>query len=182
MVNPNMITGTQIGYYFLCRRKLWLFTNGIHMEHGSDLVYEGKLIHETSYPQRSEKYEEIEIDGIKIDYYDPKNKVIHEVKKSDKMEPAHKWQLKYYIMVLEQNGIEVVTGLLEYPKLRQTTEVFLTGRDRNELNEVKQKIGQIVASETCPPLEKLGICKNCSYYDFCWVSEADVEIPNCPEQ
>ena len=94
------ITGTHISYYFLCQRKLWLFTNGIHMEHSSDLVYEGKLIHETAYPQRSEKYEEIEIDGIKIDYYDPKNRVIHEVKKSDKMEPAHEWQLKYYMMVM----------------------------------------------------------------------------------
>ena len=38
------------------------------MEHTSDLVYEGKLIHETSYPQRSERYEELEIDGIKIDF------------------------------------------------------------------------------------------------------------------
>jgi len=65
------------------------------MEHTSDLVYEGKLIHETSYPQRSERYEELEIDGIKIDFYDARNKVIHEIKKSDKIEEAHEWQLKY---------------------------------------------------------------------------------------
>jgi len=83
------ITGTLISYYFLCHRKLWLFANGIRMEQNSDLVYEGKLIHESTYLQRSEKYEEIEIDGIKIDYYDKKRKVIHEVKKSDKMEVAH---------------------------------------------------------------------------------------------
>ena len=88
------ITGTHINYYFLCRCKLWLFANGINMEHESELVYEGRLIHETSYPQRSEKYEEISIGGIRIDYYDPRRKVIHEVKKSDKMEPAHEWQLK----------------------------------------------------------------------------------------
>ena len=42
----------------------------------SDLVYEGKLVHESSYPQRTSKYEEVEIDGIKVDYYDAKNKVI----------------------------------------------------------------------------------------------------------
>ena len=40
------------------------------MEHISDLVYNGKLIHEKCYSQRSERYEEVEIDGIKIDYYD----------------------------------------------------------------------------------------------------------------
>ena len=75
------ITGTHINYYFICHRKLWLFANGIQMEQTSDLVFEGKLIHETSYPQRSAKYEEVQIGGIKVDFYDTKNKVIHEIKK-----------------------------------------------------------------------------------------------------
>jgi CRISPR-associated exonuclease Cas4 len=65
-------------------------------------VAEGKLIGETSYPQRAEKYSEIEILGSKIDYYDRTKKVIHEVKKSDKMEEAHAWQVKYYIWLLEK--------------------------------------------------------------------------------
>ena len=66
------VTGTHFNYYMICHRKLWLFANGINMESTSDLVYEGKLLHETSYPRRSEKYQEIAIDGIKIDYYDAK--------------------------------------------------------------------------------------------------------------
>lgn len=44
------ITGTHFNYYQICHRKLWLFANGINMEHNSHLVYEGKLIHEESYP------------------------------------------------------------------------------------------------------------------------------------
>ena len=83
------ITGTHFNYYFVCPRKLWLFANGINMEHTSELVVEGKLIHEDSYPQRSGKYEEIEIDGIKVDFYDARSKVIHEIKKTDKIEQAH---------------------------------------------------------------------------------------------
>lgn len=83
------ITGTHFNYYQVCKRKLWLFANGINFEHTSDLVFEGKLIHEDSYPQRSEKYEEIELDGIKVDYYDAKSKVVHEIKKSNKVEKAH---------------------------------------------------------------------------------------------
>jgi len=47
-----MITGTHISYYLVCHRKLWLFSHEIRMEHTSDLVSEGRLIHETSYPQR----------------------------------------------------------------------------------------------------------------------------------
>lgn len=164
-------TGTHFNYYMLCHRKLWLFANGITMEHTSDLVYEGKLIHEESYPQRSERYEEIEIGGIKIDYYDAKNKIIHEVKKSDKVDIAHEWQLKYYIYVLKQNGIEGVTGILEYPKLRKTDEILLSERDITMIEEMKQKIEELIHSEQCPPRIKMGICKNCSYFDFCWSGE-----------
>ena len=167
------VTGTHFSYYFICHRKLWLFANGINMEHTSDLVYEGKLIHETSYPQRSERYEEIEIGGVKIDYYDRHNKVIHEVKKSDKIESAHEWQLKYYIYVLEQHGIEGVSGILEYPALRKTDKVYLSDRDREEIAEISKCITAIIELELCPDRIKQGICKNCSYYEFCWVEEEE---------
>lgn len=168
-----MVTGTHFNYYFLCHRKLWLFANGINMEHTSDLVYEGKQIHESSYPQRSEKYEEIEIGGIKIDYYDAKNKVIHEIKKSDKFELAHEWQLKYYIYILENAGIEGVSGILEYPKLRKTDEVFLSNVDRERIVEIEADIVRIIKNETCPALIEQKLCKNCSYFEFCWITEKE---------
>ena len=91
------ITDTHFNYYQLCHRKLWLFANGINMEQESELVQLGKIIHETSYPQRVSRYEEVAIDGIKVDYYDAKRKVINEIKKSNKAEQAHEWQLKFYI-------------------------------------------------------------------------------------
>ena len=170
---PMQITGTHFNYFQVCHRKLWLFANGINMEQNSDLVYAGKLIHEESYPQRSERYEEIEIDGIKVDYYDAKRKVIHEIKKSDKVERAHEWQLKYYLYVFERNGIEGVSGILEYPKLRKTSEVLLSDVDRETIAEMELKIKEIIEDDTCPPLEKKGICRNCSYYDFCYAGEED---------
>ncbi len=46
--NPN-ITGTQINYYFVCHRKLWLFCHHIQMEHTSEFVEMGSLLHEHSY-------------------------------------------------------------------------------------------------------------------------------------
>ena len=167
------ITGTHFNYYQVCQRKLWLFANGINMEHTSDLVYAGKLIHEESYPQRSERYEEIEIDGIKVDYYDAKRKVIHEIKKSDKVEKAHERQLKYYLYVFECNGIENVSGILEYPKLRKTSEITLNNVDREMIREMESKIEEIINAEVCPSLEKKGICRNCSYFDFCYSGEEE---------
>lgn len=165
------ISGTHFNYYHICYRKLWLFANGIQMEHTSDLVSEGKLIHENSYPQRSERYEELEIDGIKLDYYDARNKVIHEIKKSNKVEEAHEWQLKYYIYVLQRNGVEGVTGILEYPTLRQTTKIMLTEDDNKQIEKVTEHIEKIINSETCPAKQDTKICKNCSYYEFCYVGE-----------
>ena len=165
------ITATLINLYHICKRELWLHANGIRMEHTSDTVAEGKLIGETTYPQRAEKYTEIEIGGSKIDFYDAKNKVIHEIKKSDKTEEAHEWQVKYYIWLLQQNGIEGVTGILEYPKLRQTTPVILTPVDEAYLQTTMSLIKVIVESEVCPPVINSKICKTCSYYDFCYVNE-----------
>ena len=136
-------------------------------------MFEGKLIHEDSYPQRSAKYEEVELDGIKVDYYDTKNKVIHEIKKSNKIEKAHEWQVKYYLYVFEKNGIEGVTGLLEYPVLRKTQPVNLTDSDREKIEEMKADIKNIISDAQCPPLVQKSLCRNCNYYEFCYCKEVE---------
>jgi len=165
------ITATHINYYFICRRKLWLFANGISMEHESDLVYEGKLIHEYSYQQRAEKYQDIVVQGSVIDYYDPKRKIIHEIKKSDKMEEAHEWQVRYYIWLLKQQGIDGVEAILEYPKLRQKKQVILSPDDEQKLLAAIHHIHQIMQQDSCPPRIEKKYCLNCSYFDLCYVEE-----------
>ncbi len=165
------ITGTHINYYLICHRKLWLFANSIQMEHTNDMVTEGKLIHETSYSQRSSKYEEIAMEGIKIDFYDAKDKVIHEIKKSSKLHEAHIWQVKYYIYIMEQNGIEGVSGILEYPKERKTEQVYLSSIDIEQIKEFVADITKIIHSDSIPETISKVRCKNCSYFDFCFVKE-----------
>lgn len=165
------ITATYINLYHVCKRELWLHANEIRFEHTSDVVYEGKMIHESTYPQRSERYEELEIEGCKIDYYDARNKIVHEIKKSDKIENAHEWQVKYYIRVLERNGIDGVVGILEYPSMRHTQMVELTDIDRKRIDEIENEIGAIIAADECPKVINSKICRNCSYYEFCYVEE-----------
>lgn len=174
------ITATHINYYIICHRKLWLFANGIQMEHTSEAVAEGKFIHETAYPQRAERYREItlsfpwknkiELFG-KIDFYDAGNKIIHEIKKSEKMEEAHAWQVKFYIWLLELNGISGVKATLEYPRLRETREVFLSGEDKDALQAMIFQIGETLEQETCPEKIDKRFCKKCSYYELCYVME-----------
>lgn len=159
-------TGTEINYYFLCKKKLWYFSHYIQMEQESDAVHIGKLIHESSY-EREKK--EIDIDDtIKIDFIG-KDRVIHEVKKSDKVEEPHIWQLKYYIWYLKQKGVESVAGKINYPKLKKILDVFLEPEDDEEIKKILKEIAAIEASELPPPVNKMKICKSCSYHDICWV-------------
>ena len=165
------ITATHINYYHICRRKLWLFSNSITMEQTSDLVTEGKLIGESTYLQRAERYTEVEFEGVKIDFYDAKNRVVHEIKKSSKIEEAHRAQVKYYLWVLENNGIAGARGILEYPKQRHTEGVELTDEDRVLIPKWLTEVSKIIEAETCPKVINKPVCKNCSYYEFCYADE-----------
>ncbi|HEX8349156.1 MAG TPA: CRISPR-associated protein Cas4 [Hymenobacter sp.] len=170
------ITATLINLYHICHRELWLHANEIRMEFFSDAVQDGKQIHETSYPQRPERYREIVLGGSKIDFYDAKAKVVHEIKRGNKAKEAHVAQVKYYLWLLEQHGVSGATGLLEYPRLRQRQVVTLEAEDYATIVHWESEIHRIIKSPTCPPTINKPFCKQCSYYELCYVSEAGVEL------
>jgi CRISPR-associated exonuclease Cas4 len=164
--NSTNFTGTQIEYYFFCKRQLWLFSHQLNREHESDIVKMGKIIHEDSY-EREKK--EIRIgENLVLDFADVQAKVIHEVKKSNKMEKAHEWQLKYYLYCLREYGIDDFRGELNYPKLRKTVSVELTEADIQKLEEVIKDIARINSGPT-PEAVKKKPCLKCAYYEYCFV-------------
>lgn len=141
------------------------------MEHTSEVVSEGKLIGEHSYLERSAKYTEIEIDSVKIDFYDPKTQTIHEVKKSNKVEIAHIAQVKYYLYVLIKHGIQKPSALLEYPKLKKRHPIYWEEGDWQKVELWISEIESLIEQDNCPILKVKSICKSCSYYDFCFIHE-----------
>lgn len=162
-MNAN-VTGTEFNYYHICRRKLWLFSHGIQMEHTSDNVLLGKLIDEHSY-QREKKG--ILIDGVvKIDFLD--DEAVHEIKKSDRMEEAHIGQTLYYIYRLRQKGVDIRKGIINYPKLRKTTEVEFTPEREQEIEETIKGILAAKTLERPPDVLNARFCKKCGYEDFCY--------------
>lgn len=166
-----MITGTQIAYYHLCHRKLWLQYHHINMENATGNVHiaEGNFIDETTYRQRAKKWTSLNLGHVKIDYFDPKNLIIREVKKSTKLEHVHIAQVKYYIYVMEARGVTGITGLIEYPKSKKTTEVAYTASDRSDIEKWLAEIVRICALEECPTLTKKTYCRSCAYLDFCFI-------------
>jgi CRISPR-associated exonuclease Cas4 len=166
------LTATLIAYLHTCHRKLWLHANEIRMEHTSELVADGKLIGETAYDRRSNKFTQVELDGIKIDFYDTQARIVHETKRGRALEAAHRAQVQYYLYKLRQHGVADASGIIEYPDLRKTESVPpLTEADVREIEQWEQAVLQIAAQETCPPAIRKPICKNCSYYDFCYSGE-----------
>lgn len=174
-----VVNATLINLYNVCPRECWLHANGIRMEHTSGVVAEGKLLHETSYPQRAEKHAEIALSGNysqiilngKVDFYDAHTKTVHEIKRSNKVETAHEWQAKFYLWLLALNGIHDAIATLEYPSLRQTSHVKLKSEDILHLQMLVVKISNLIESEDCPPVISANICKSCSYYELCYIRE-----------
>ncbi|NMC59719.1 MAG: CRISPR-associated protein Cas4 [Candidatus Methanofastidiosa archaeon] len=161
----NNLTGTEINYFFICKTKLWLYSKFQTMEHSSDVVKEGKIIHESVH-QRMIK--EVSLPGMKIDLIKKKNDlVIYEVKKSKKMEAASIYQLLFYLYKLKDMGI-TAKGILDYPIIKKTEEIELTEKKERELEEISGKIIEIT-NGPMPSPEMKSYCKKCSYYDFCWV-------------
>ncbi|MHA1835728.1 MAG: CRISPR-associated protein Cas4 [Candidatus Odinarchaeia archaeon] len=155
-------TGTQINYYFICKRKLWYFSHHIELEANSNLVLLGKLLHEYSYQR---KFKEVEIDRIKVDFM--RENEIHEIKRSRKMEKAHLYQLLYYMFYLKKYNINA-KGKLHYPLLKKVLDIKLTNEYENELIKVLQEIKKIISETIPPPPIKKKYCKKCSYFELCW--------------
>ena len=160
------ITGLMVYYYEVCKRKLWYFVNEIQLEENSSNVILGKLLEENTYTRDEKK---INIDGIiNIDFIRSK-KILHEIKKSNSIEPASLLQVQYYLYYLEKKGLTGLKGILDYPLLKQTVEVNLTDKDRENLDNIIIGIKEILRKESPPALEKNGICKKCAYFDLCFV-------------
>lgn len=157
-------TGSEINYYFVCKRKLWLFSHNIELESDSDLVLQGKLLHEHSYKR---KLKEIAIDKIKIDFIEKTNEV-HEIKRSRKIEDAHVYQLLYYLYYLKKHAGLYTKGVLNYPLLKKTVKVELTPQKERDLQKIIQKIDQITELAKPPEAKWIPYCKSCAYNEMCW--------------
>jgi CRISPR-associated exonuclease Cas4 len=156
-------TGTQVNYYFVCKRKLWLFSHNLEMERSSDLVLLGRLLHESSYPRKSK---EVDLGPIKIDFIE-RGCEVHDIKRSKRIEEAHVYQMLYYLYWLKARGIGA-KGVIDYPLLKRKQTVELTEEREKDIEKVLGGIKQTLSSPAPPVVEKKSYCKKCSYCELCW--------------
>jgi len=162
-----IFTGTQISYYFVCQRKLWLFSRQITMEQESDTVFQGKLLGKERYPRQKK---EVAIgENIVIDFLNPRKGILHEVKKSPAVEKAHVFQVLYYLYFLKNKGLDGIVGEIDYPLLRKKEKVVLNDEKEKQLQEVLADVSRIIQLAEIPPRISKRFCRKCAYYEFCWV-------------
>lgn len=160
------ITGIMVYYYFICKRKLWYFANDVNMEQNSELVSIGKILDETSYGREDKS---ILIDNcINIDFL-KEGTQLHEIKKTKSVEEAGEWQLKYYMYYLKKRGVKNITAKMDYPLMKQTKEIFLNDEDIKIMDNIEEKIKEIIMLDKPPQKINNKICRKCAYYDLCYI-------------
>ncbi len=174
------VGGMVLGYYLICPRKAWLSLRGLWMEGESDTVAQGRLLDEHTYG-RSDKHIALEAEAPcgtrlagKIDWANLKEGVLHETKKGRSCEEAHRWQLRFYLWLLQLNGVtrpdgRPFSGQINYPALRKTETVTLTEDDSRQLTSWVQEIGQLAYRFTPPErIGKRSFCRKCAFEELCY--------------
>lgn len=132
----------------------------------NDNVVIGRFLHENRYPR--DKHEVV-VGHIKIDLVQASRGevLIAEIKKSSRFLESARLQLKYYLFVLKELGVEV-KGVLLVPEERTKEFVSLEKDDMEKIKKIIQEIRQIIDSPSPPPPLKTRWCRPCAYAEFCW--------------
>lgn len=163
------ITGTMVAYFFICQRKLWLFSKGLNLENisGNVDVIKGKILHESRFKRESHK--EFAFDTVKIDFLRFGEHVfVHEVKKSKKFEKAHIWQIKYYIYLLRKQNINCSSGVIHYPATMRKVEVEWKESDDLHMEQTLKDVNLTMRRSVPPAVLNKKMCSRCAYFDFCY--------------
>ncbi|MEM0134371.1 MAG: CRISPR-associated protein Cas4 [Thermoplasmatales archaeon] len=160
------INGTLIWYSVVCKREVWLMSRQLTPDENYESVVQGRTIHEQHYT-RGKK--ELSIENSKIDMMQRKDGsiLVTEIKKSSRFIEPSILQLKYYLSLFHEKGVEAI-GLLRFPTEKKQIEVNLTNDDISILEEVKSNILDIVRLETPPKPIRITFCKSCAYSEYCW--------------
>ena len=164
-ITSRPVTGVMMNYFHVCHTELWYFSHDVEMEHTSDLVHLGRLVHEESYERDAKEI--LLFDNIRLDRITPDG-LIHEVKKSDRAEAAHVWQLKYYLYLLRDEELGELKGVLEFPTQRKRIVVEFAPEDYAGMEEKLAAVRKITALPRPPKAKKIPFCRQCSYRELCW--------------
>lgn len=168
------IAGHEVESFVVCPRQFWFGARGLRMEPFSEEVADGKLLSDTAYTHHNPRWRQLQIGRIKIDAYDPKRRLVYEVKRAPRLVKAHRRQVEFYLYVLETVGIPEPRGYLVYPRQKKRLLIELTPQARSEIEKLIPELRRVRKSSTPPSLHRKPFCRKCAYHDLCWIREPKV--------
>ncbi len=164
--HQSTITGTQMAYLYLCRRKLWLHYHGFRPENQNVAVQIGKQIGDSTF-QRAKKELPLGDIGV-IDWAELKHGVIHETKSAKCPKNAEVAQTRYYLWWMREQGMNVDRCVVHYPKQKRTKEINWTDSMKQDVQDDLAEARRIVAMPKPPPASKLPYCRSCAFQELCF--------------
>lgn len=162
------ITGTEMAYLYICRRKLWLFHHGIRPENEHVNVQIGRFIQESTFT-RHENKKEIVLGSIGVvDWAELNKGIIHEIKKGKAPAHAEDAQVRYYMWWMRTHGMGIHTGIIHYPKQKRTRKLLWTQDMEEAVIKDLADARNVVKAATPPAFDGMAICKSCAYQEFCF--------------
>ncbi|MBO8165040.1 MAG: CRISPR-associated protein Cas4 [Brevibacillus sp.] len=163
------VTGTDIWYYFICKRECWLMIHRIAPDEEDENLEIGRFIHEYRLGRQKK---ELSVDSVQLDRIKKvgDHLIVQEIKKSSRFLESSRYQLLYYLQTLKKMGIEA-KGELVFPEERKKESVILTPEEERVLDRAVAEIRHIARQPVPPPPKKINYCRKCAYRDYCWAGE-----------
>lgn len=164
------VTGTDVWYYFICKRECWLMMHKIAPDEEDDNVELGRFLHEYKFG-RGKK--EVSVESVQMDRVRTIGGeiVVQEMKKSAKFKESARFQLLYYLQTLRKMGVSA-RGELKFIEEHESEPVQLTEEAEAKLEQALADIRRIARLPVPPAPVKIRFCGKCAYREYCWAEEA----------
>ncbi|MHB1470829.1 MAG: Dna2/Cas4 domain-containing protein [Thermoplasmataceae archaeon] len=168
MIEPSDFRGTDVNYFFICKRRAWLSIHEMTVTDGTQFVKHGLFLsnRKRSYGHSEMSIGRNKIDNLKVDGNG--NYVVHEFKRGSKLLEADIMQVSHYINVIEHSGSKVGHGEVHLLKSKRVELINLDEELKRKLLEAYAEL-QNMKYSIMPKAELNYFCHHgCSFVEFCW--------------
>lgn len=162
------IKGTDINYYFICRRRTWMSVHSFYIIDKNQFVQHGSFL---SAKKRNTGYNSVRIGKNEIDNLEQNSNgeyIVHEYKRGYKPLDGDIFQILHYMNLIENSGYKIGDGILHLLGSKKVVYVKKTEKLMNRLIDAYRDIQRLKNEEMPGPIRNYFCLHGCSYAYFCW--------------
>lgn len=162
------IKGTDINYYFICRRRAWMSLKSFYILDGNQFVQHGHYLSgkKRRYGYTSVRIGRNEIDNLEITLNN--EYIVHEFKRGKKALQGDIFQCLHYMNLLKNKGFKVDHGVIHLLGTKNIRIIELENNLLEELYVVYDELEKLKNIQIPGPVRNYYCGHGCSYNLFCW--------------